>query len=250
MTSFNVGYIGFNTYKAPFNNPLVRQAIAYAIDKNAILETVYTGQAEIANGLIPDSSWAYDNTIEAHEYSIEKAKKLLTQAGYSEGFTMELWAMPIQRAYNPDAVTMAKLIQADMKKIGVTVDIISGYEWSTFLRKLSEGEHQSVLIGWSADHPDPDNFFSNLLSCASALTGSNRTFWCNQEFDSLIQSALETNNINKRKAYYSQALKLINEAVPLIPIAHSKRYQARVNTVKGDILHPIGGIDFSGVTKN
>lgn len=250
VTSFNVGYMGFNTYKAPFNNPLVRQAIAYAINKEAILETVYRGQAGMANGLIPNSSWAYDETIKPHEYSIEKAKSLLAQAGYSEGFTMELWAMPIQRAYNPDAVTMAKLIQADMKKIGVTVDIISGYEWSTFLRKLSEGEHQSVLIGWSADHPDPENFFSNLLSCASALTGSNRTFWCNNEFDQLIKNALATDNINKRKSYYSHALKLINKEVPLIPIAHSKRYQARVNTVKGEILLPIGGIDFSGVTKN
>ena len=250
VTSFNVGYMGFNTYKAPFNNALVRQAIAFAIDKQAILDTVYTGQAQIANGLIPNSSWAYDKTITPHEHSIEKAKKLLAQAGYSDGFTMQLWAMPIQRAYNPDAVTMAKLIQADLDKIGITVDIVSGYEWSTFLRKLSEGEHQSVLIGWSADHPDPDNFFSNLLSCAAALTGSNRTFWCDQKFDELIEKALKTNNINKRKSYYSQALKLINKEVPLIPIAHSKRYQARVDTVKGDILHPIGGINFSGVTKN
>jgi len=145
---------------------------------------------------------------------------------------------------------MAKLIQADLKKVGVTVDIVSDYEWSTFLRKISEGEHQSVLLGWSADHPDPDNFFSTLLSCTSAITGSNRTFWCNQEFDQLIQSALQTDNINKRKQLYSKALKLINEAVPLIPIAHSKRYQARANTVNGKLLRSIGGIDFNGVTKN
>ncbi|MFT5814971.1 MAG: cationic peptide transport system substrate-binding protein, partial [Psychroserpens sp.] len=125
-----------------------------------------------------------------------------------------------------------------------------GYEWSTFLRKVSEGEHQSVLLGWAADNPDPDNFFSSLLSCSSANTGSNRTFWCNKNFDQLIQQALKTNNINKRKAYYSKALKLINEEVPLIPIAHSKRYQARNNSVKGNVLRAIGGVDFNGVTKN
>ena len=250
VTSFNVGYFGFNTRKPPFNNPLVRKAISFAINKQAILEAVYTGQAEIANGLIPNSSWAYDASIMSQEYSIPKARELLEQAGFGDGFVMDLWAMPVQRAYNPDAVTMAKLIQADLLKIGVKVDIVSDYEWSTFLRKVSEGEHQSVLLGWSADHPDPDNFFSTLLSCGSAITGSNRTFWCNNQFDQLIQRALQTNNINKRKVYYSKALKLINEEVPLIPIAHSKRYQARANHVKGSLLRAIGGIDFNGVTKN
>ncbi|MBA6389233.1 ABC transporter substrate-binding protein [Colwellia sp. BRX10-3] len=250
VTSFNVGYFGFNTSKPPFNNPLVRKALSYAINKQAILETVYTGQAEIANGLIPTSSWAYDSTITSQEYSIAKAQELLAQAGYSNGFVMDLWAMPVQRAYNPDAVTMAKLIQADLLKIGIEVNVVSGYEWSTFLRKISDGEHQSVLLGWSADHPDPDNFFSTLLSCSSAITGSNRTFWCNKEFDQLIQKALQTNNINKRKVYYSKALKLINEEVPLIPIAHSKRYQARANNINGTLLRAIGGIDFNGVTKN
>lgn len=250
VTAFNVGYFGFNTRKEPFNNPLVRKALSYAINKPAILEAVYTGQAEIANGLIPNSSWAYDATIASQEYSITKAQELLVEAGYSNGFSMDLWAMPVQRAYNPDAVTMAKLIQADLQKIGVKVDIVSHYEWTTFLRKISEGEHQSVLLGWSADHPDPDNFFSTLLSCSSAITGSNVTFWCNEKFDQLIQSALQTNNINKRKVYYSKALKLINEEFPLIPIAHSKRFQARANNVNGSLLRAIGGIDFNGVTKN
>jgi len=250
VTSFNVGYFGFNTSKPPFSDPLVRKALSYAINKQAILETVYTGQAEIANGLIPTSSWAYDESIKSQEYSIAKAQQLLAQAGYSDGFSMDLWAMPVQRAYNPDAVTMAKLIQADLNKIGVKVEIVSDYEWTTFLRKISEGEHESVLLGWSADHPDPDNFFSTLLSCASIITGSNSTFWCDEEFDFLIQSALQTNNINSRKAYYSKALKLINEKVPLIPIAHSKRYQARANNINGNLLRSIGGIDFNGVTKN
>ena len=250
VTAFNVGYLGFNTAKPPFNNPLVRKALSYAINKQAILDAVYTGQAEIANGIIPNSSWAYDETISSQEYSINKAQELLSEAGYSDGFSMDLWAMPVQRSYNPDAVTMAKLIQADLQKIGIKVDIVSGYEWSTFLRKITDGEHESVLLGWSADHPDPDNFFSPMLSCSSAITGSNRTFWCNEKFDRLIKRALQTNSINKRKVLYSKALALINEEVPLIPIAHSKRFQARSNNINGKLLRAIGGIDFNGVTKN
>jgi len=248
-TAFNVGYLGFNTQKAPLNNKLVRKAIAHAINKPAIIEAVYAGEAEIAKSIIPPTSWAYDESIIDQTFSIPMAKSLLTQAGYEDGFTMDIWAMPVQRSYNRNALTMAKLIQADLKKIGITVNIVS-YEWATFLRRVAQGEHQTVLLGWSADHPDPDNFFTPLLSCASTVTGSNRAFWCNEEFDDIIQKALLTNNINRRKKYYAEALAIVEEELPLLPIAHSKRFQARTTQVKGELLSSFGGIDFSRVSKN
>ena len=251
VTALNVGFLAFNTQVPPFDNKLVRKAIAHAIDKQAILNTVYFGdsEAEEASTIIPNSSWAYDNSIQTPEYSIEKAKKLLAQAGFDEGFTMELWAMPVQRAYNPDAVTMAKLIQADLAKINIKVNIIKNYEWATFLKLVSEGLHQSVLLGWSADHPDPDNFFTPLLSCASAATGNNRAFWCNRDFDHEINKALQTSNVIKRKKYYSRALKIINDDLPLLPIAHAKRFQARTKQVKGILLNAYGGINFHRAVK-
>jgi cationic peptide transport system substrate-binding protein len=162
---------------------------------------------------------------------------------------MNIWAMPIQRAYNPNALKMAKLIQADLAEINITASIVS-FEWNTFLRRLSQGEHDSFLLGWSADHPDPDNFLTPLLSCASAERGNNRTFWCHGEFETLIASALTSTNIVERKKYYQRALTILNEQLPLIPIAHSKRYQARNNRIKGQLLHSFGGIDFSSVQKN
>jgi len=249
VTSYNVGYLGFNTTKPPFDNKLVRKAISLAINKQAILDTIYFGKADIANTIIPPSSWAYDKTLPKHEYSVSHATKLLQQAGYPNGFTMNIWAMPVQRSYNPDALTMAKLIQGDLQKIGVNVTITSNYEWSMFLKLVAEGEHQAVLLGWSADHPDPDNFFSPILSCASALKGNSRTFWCNHKFDEHIQSALRTDNINKRKKHYAQALKIIAEEVPLVPIAHSKRYQGRNNKISGKLLNAFGGINFTEVSK-
>ncbi len=249
VTSLNVGYLGFNTQIPPFNNKLVRQAIAFAINKSAILETIYKGKAELANSIISKSSWAYNANIQEQVYSIEKAKELLNQAGYPNGFTMNIWAMPVQRAYNPNALTMAKLIQADLKKIGIKVEIIS-YEWSAFLRKLTLGEHQSVLLGWSADNPDPDNFFSALLSCEAVKSGSNRTFWCNKEFDELISQALLTVDIKKRREYYHQASAIIANEIPLLPIAHSKRFQARSKAIKGKLLNSFGGISFTNASKN
>jgi len=248
VTAFNVGYLGFNTLKPPFDDIKVRRAIAHVVNKQAILDTVYFGQAEEANTIIPKSSWANPGDITTPEFSLEKAKRLLVEAGYPNGFTIDMWAMPVQRSYNPDALTMAKLIQADLKKIDVKVNVIS-YEWQEFLKRLAEGEHQTVLLGWAADHPDPDNFFSPLLSCISAATGSNRTFWCNKDYDSLISSAVETTNITKRKQYYKEALAIIADELPLVPIAHSKRYQARTTEVKGTLMSSFGGINFDQVSK-
>mgnify|MGYP005809896119 CR=1 FL=1 len=248
VTALNVGYFGFNTQKPPFNNKLVRQAVSFAINKQALIDTVYRGQAKKASSLLPETSWAYSDKTPEQTYDPVKAKSLLEVAGYPQGFTMDIWAMPVQRAYNPNAVTMAKLIQADLKKIGVKVNIIS-YEWSTFLRRLADGEHQSFLLGWSADHPDPDNFFTPMLSCSATTTGNNRTFWCNKDYDKLLQQALLTTNINKRKKYYEQAMAIISEEVPLLPIAHSKRFQARGTNVKGTILANFGGVNFYRVAK-
>jgi cationic peptide transport system substrate-binding protein len=248
ITYFNVGYLGFNTSKPPFNNPLVRQAVAHAINRESLIKNVYSDQAVIANTLLPENSWANDKTITGPEYSPELAKKLLREAGYENGFNMDIWAMPVQRAYNPNALKMAKLIKADLEKVNIKTKIVS-YEWNTFLKKLSKGEHQSFLLGWSADHPDPDNFFTPMLSCASAKTGNNRTFWCDKEFDSILQQALKTTEHEKRKHLYNQALNIIAQQVPLIPIAHSKRFQARKNIIHGELLHAFGGIDFSHAEK-
>lgn len=249
VTSLNVSYLGFNTQKPPFNNKLVRRAVASAINKQAIVDAVYFGQADIAKSILPETSWAFNDAIKGHTFSIARAKKLLADAGYPNGFVMDIWAMPIQRAYNPNALKTAKLIQADLQQIGIRVNIVS-YEWTTFLRRLSLGEHQSVLLGWSADHPDPDNFFTPLLSCAATDSGLNRALWCHQAFDDVIQQALLTTNINLRKGYYKQALAILAEEVPLLPLAFSKRFQARSTVITGELLHPYGGIDFREVKKN
>ncbi len=249
ITALNVGYFGFNVKKPPFDNKLVRQAVSYAINKQVLLDTVYKGKAVLAKSILPNTSWAFDDSIPAHEFNPVLAKSLLDTAGFPQGFTMDLWAMPVQRPYNPNAITMAKLIQADLNDIGIKVNIVS-YEWNTFLNRLSLGEHQSFLLGWSADHPDPDNFFSPMLSCSASNTGSNTTFWCNKKFDSILQSALQTTDLNQRKEYYSQAMRIIEEEIPLIPIAHSKRYQARNKEITGDILAAFGGINFYHIDKN
>ncbi|MDZ7901836.1 MAG: ABC transporter substrate-binding protein [Rheinheimera sp.] len=145
QTSLNVGYWAFNTQKAPFNNVKVRQALAYAVNKQSILQAVYFGQAEEANSVLPPNSWGYNPDGQHSSFDLVKAKQLLDEAGYPNGFSLDIWAMPVQRLYNPNALKMAELLQADLAKIGVSANIVS-FEWNTFRRKLRAGEHDSVLI--------------------------------------------------------------------------------------------------------
>ncbi len=248
VTAFNVAFFAFNTQVAPFDNPSVRKAIAHAINKEAIIKSVYYGQAEAADSMLPRLSWAYSNKISSIPYSIKMAKQLLADAGLGDGFSFDIWAPSVQRSYNPNSLKMAKLIKADLAEVGIDANIIS-YEWTTFLRKIEKGEHQSVLIGWNADHPDPDNFFSPLLSCSAMATGRNRAFWCNQQFDQLLAKSLLTNDLTERFNFYHAAQQILVDQVPLIPIAHSKRSLAKLKNVKGDILPPFGGVSFENVHK-
>ncbi|MDP5037027.1 MAG: ABC transporter substrate-binding protein [Alishewanella sp.] len=240
-TSMNVGFWAFNTTKAPFDQVKVRQALAIAINQSAILQAVYFNQATAAKGILPPTSWAFEQKLPDAEYNPQRARELLAESGLAAGFSMDIWAMPVQRLYNPNALKMAELIQADLANIGVTANIVS-YEWNTFRRKLSEGEHDSVLIGWAADNPDPDNFFSPLLSCAAADSGSNRALWCDPTFDLLLSQALSTDNQEARRAYYLAAQRHLHAEMPLVAIAHSQRFQAINANVEGVIINPYGGI--------
>jgi len=245
---FNVGFWAFNTSKPPFDNPLVRRALGMAIDKNALIEAIYFNSAVAAKNIVPPTSWAFQADVRPLSYNPIAAKKLLREQGVPKGFSMTVWAMPVQRAYNPNAMKMAELIQAYLQEVGIQVNIIS-YEWSTFRERLTEGLHDSVLIGWSADNGDPDNFYRPLLSCSAIKSGTNRAMWCSDEYDLLINKALDYTDISERTYFYGKANELLAEQLPLIPIAHASRYQAYRKNLDGLVINPYGGVRFAGVKK-
>ena len=107
----------------------------------------------------------------------------------------------------------------------------------------------SVLLGWAADTPDPDNFFSPLLSCTATFSGKNAANWCNPQFDSLLNQALSTTDIALRKQYYDAAQSMIINELPLIPIAHGMRFQASSADVEGITLGPFGAISLANARK-
>lgn len=244
----NVGFWAFNTSKYPFDNPKVRRALAMAIDKNTLLEAVYYGSAVRAKSLLPESSWAYQADISETNYNPVMARKLLRESGIEDGFTMTIWAMPVERAYNPNARKMAELMQNYLSQVGVQVNIVS-YEWTTFRERLKKGLHDSVLIGWSADNGDPDNFYRPLLNCSAIESGTNRAMWCNPEYDALINQALQYSENEQRIKYYRLANQILAEQVPLVPLAHAYRYRAHRSDLSGLVINPFGAVRFGDVKK-
>ena len=156
----NVGYLAYNTTKKPFDDVRVRKAINMAINKKAIIDAVYLTTGVAAKNPIPPTQWSYNNAIKDDPYDPAAAKKLLADAGYPNGFTTDLWAMPVQRPYNPNARRIAELMQADLAKVGVTAEIKS-FEWGEYRKRMQAGEHQMGMLGWTGDNGDPDNFLAH-----------------------------------------------------------------------------------------
>ncbi|MEO8345794.1 MAG: ABC transporter substrate-binding protein [Betaproteobacteria bacterium] len=228
----NVGYIAFNTEKKPFDNKLVRQALNLATNKEAILKAVYQGQGQIAKNPIPPILWGYNNSIKDYPYDPAKAKELLAQAGYPNGFEVELWYLPVTRPYNPDGKRMAEVIQADWEKIGVKTKLIT-YEWAEYRKRSKTGEQAVMMFGWSGDNGDPDNFFVPLLGCEAVKGGGNVARWCNKAFEDLIIKAAQTPKQADRAKLYEQAQVIFKEEAPWITVAHSVRFDPIRKEVQG-----------------
>lgn len=116
MPGLNVGYLSYNVQKKPLDDVKVRQALTYAVNKDAIIKAVYQGAGVSAKNLIPPTMWGYNDDVQDYTYDPEKAKALLKEAGLEKGFSIDLWAMPVQRPYNPNARRMAEMIQQTGRK--------------------------------------------------------------------------------------------------------------------------------------
>ena len=246
VDALNVGYLAFNTEKKPFDNVLVRQALNYATDKKAIVNAVFMGSGTVAKSPIPPNMLGFNKDLKDYSYDPEKAKALLKQAGLEKGAEVTLWSMPVQRPYNPNARRMAEMIQSDWAKIGVKAKIVT-YEWGEYLKRAKAGEHQTVMMGWTGDNGDPDNFLATLFSCSAAKDGSNYSRWCDKSFEDQIQPARATADQAKRIEYYKQAQVVMHDQAPALMIAHSTVYEPVSKKVSGYKVDPLGGHYFAQV---
>lgn len=246
----NVGYLALNTLKKPFDQRKVRLAMNYAINKKELVNAFFAEGTlgTPAKNPMPSTIWGYNDAIEPYPYNPEKAKQLLKEAGYPNGFESELWAMPIARPYMPQPQRIAEAIQADLKKVGITTKIVS-FEWGTYLDKLSNGQHDMALGGWIGDNGDPDNFIYTLLDKNNTKKGSaaNYAFYQDEAVHQLLIKAQQVYDQDERSALYKQAQVLIHNDAPWVPLFHSTQMMATQHGVKGYYLHPVGEKRFNTI---
>jgi len=251
----NVGYLAFNTdanspaFKGkdhPYGDARVRKALSMAINKDAIIDAIYLGAGKKAKNPIPPTIWSYNDAIKDDPYDPAAAKKLLADAGYANGFETDIWAMPVKRPYNPNARRMAEMIQADWAKVGVKAKIVT-FEWGEYLKRSKQGEHQTVLLGWTGDNGDPDNFLYVLLGCEAAKDSANRARWCHKPFEDLLVQAKQTADVGKRTMLYEKSQEIFKQEAPWVTIAHSVVFKTMRKEVDDFRIDPFGGHIFYGV---
>ena len=242
----NVAYWAFNAMKPPFDKKEVRQALAMAIDRDAIIKDVYLGGGEKATTLIPPTMWAFDDKIPDVAFDPENAKTMLAAAGVKTPLEIDLWYMPVQRPYNPNGKRIGEMMQADLAKIGVNAKLVT-YEWGEYRKRLANGDDITGQYGWTGDNGDPDNFFF-LRSCPEGKpAASNATKWCNAEFDALLVKARTISDQGERAKLYSRMQEIEHDEAPELLLAHSTVYEATRADVTGYKQSPLGTHSFEGV---
>jgi peptide/nickel transport system substrate-binding protein len=239
--SMHVWYLSMNCSKPPFNKTQVRQAMYYAIDRQAIVDNILQGTGVLAHNMVPPMTFAYSDDVPKYGYDPEKAKSLLNEAGYPNGFTVD-FQIPESGSGMQQPEAMAIAMKSDLAKVGINVNIIKT-EWGAYLdlvfRPIEEQDMLLLEMSYAADNGDPDNFLYTL--CAGRQIpplGYNCAYWANDEFDRILVQARTTSDNAKRVSLYAQAQKILMTEVPHLVVDHETQSVVMDRNVTGFMLHP------------
>ncbi|MCX8117612.1 MAG: glutathione ABC transporter substrate-binding protein [Desulfobacterota bacterium] len=230
-------YLGFNHLKEPFHDKRVRQALNYAVNKEAIVKHVLGGVGRVSDAPLSPGIFGY-TPIKTYEYNVEKAKALLAEAGYPKGFETTLH--PAVGRYYMD-VSVATAVAADLLKVGVRAEI-KMMEWGTYLptilREKEVADHKIYMLGWGCVTGDADYGLYTLFHSGEwPKKGMNASFYKNEKLDPILDAARSTANPEERKRLYKEALTLIHEDAPWL-FLHSEVQMVGVRAnVKDLIVH-------------
>lgn len=209
--SSSIEYLGMNVTKPQFQDERVRQAINYALDKQAFVDTIIEGRGVIANSYINNAIPGWTDEVEAYPYDVEKAKELMAEAGYPDGFDCHIYV-------NGDVRTRsAQIVQSQLKDIGINVEI-STYEWGALLDSLNAGEHEMFLLGWSNSSFDADGSTYQLFHSSNHGATGNRAFMSDDKVDELITEAARENDEAKRMEFYKELQLRLHDLSPWCPL--------------------------------
>ncbi|MDX2230036.1 MAG: ABC transporter substrate-binding protein [Leptolyngbyaceae cyanobacterium bins.349] len=245
--SFNVGYLALNPGYKPLADVRVRQAIAYAINRPAIVKAFWGDLAQHSPHLLPDAlSWANSSQLQPYPFDPPKAKQLLAAAGYANGFDLELMYMPVSRPYFPTPKPIAEAFAADLSAIGIRVKL-NTKDWAAYLadRRKQPG-YQAFMLGWTGDYGDPDSFYYSLYGPGSTDDIGN---WQNDRVFQLLDQGRATQDQASRAKIYAEVDEILYKEVLRMPIVHSQPLLAQRKAIAGWIPSPLGSESFEAVTK-
>jgi len=216
MPSMSTGYIAFQQCTEPFEDPQIRWAIAHAINREALIETFYTGRDLLATGFQPPSILGHNPDLPPIAYDPEEARNLMAQAGYPNGFRTDLWYMPVARGYFPDPKAIAEAIAADLAAVGIEVELRTE-DWGAYLGHCSDGRFPMWILGWGADNGDPDNYIGWHFVHP---IGQPRTEDCyaNDALVELLIRGAQEPEIARREELYQRAEQIVYDDMARLPI--------------------------------
>ncbi|MEJ2635881.1 MAG: ABC transporter substrate-binding protein [Calditrichia bacterium] len=225
-------YLGLNLRNQYLKSKKVRQAIAYAIDVESIISNLMEGIDKPANSLLYPGNWAYNPGLPFYSYDTVKAEQLLDEAGFPDPdgkggaprFTLVYKCTDKQLSRQK-----AQIIQQYLSEVGIAIDIRS-YEWGTFFDDIQNGRFDMYSLTWVGVY-EPDMFF-HLFHSSNIGVGANRGGYSNPKVDYLIELAQRSMDINKRRQYYWQIQKILNDELPYI----SLWYETNVAVMNRDVF--------------
>jgi peptide/nickel transport system substrate-binding protein len=245
-------YIVFNVTKEPFGDARVRQAVAHAIDRQAIVDAVLGGTGVLADNFLPPVVWSYTDDVPTYAYDPERARELLAEAGYPDGFEVEFW-VPASGSGMQQPVAMGTVIQDYLARVGVRATI-QQFEWGTYLDRVivpfesADTVPAMFQLSWIGDNGDPDNFLYILLSGDQFPPfGFNLGYYANPEVDAILREARTTVDHDARVELYQQAQRLIMADMPVVPVDHETQIVIHRSGIQGFVPHPTGVFRFENV---
>ncbi|UUO05013.1 ABC transporter substrate-binding protein [Blastopirellula sp. J2-11] len=238
----NTGYLTMNNDKAPLDDQRIREAIWYAIDRDQLIKSAYSGHATKAVTLVPPTLWGSHSDLTDRDYDPAKAKQLLAAAaadGVPMPIRLQLFVMTDPRPYMQQPRQTAIFIKDSLAKVGIETEIVTNQN-SQHFRRMTRGEHQLGLAGWTADMPDPDNFLYTLLDLDNIndVGGNNMSRYRSQKVHDLLAQAKVEMNQEKRAELYREAQEEIFADAPLVPLVHTSVRNVQSKAVSGYLLHP------------
>jgi peptide/nickel transport system substrate-binding protein len=244
--SFNVGFVSMNNNNQYLKNQKVRQAISMAINKKAIVDAFWNGLGTSNASFVPPVlAWGNSSKVPAdYKFDPAAAKKMLADAGYPNGFSIDLWYMPVSRPYFPNPKPIAEAMAADLSAIGIKVNLKTE-DWAKYLqdRNATPG-FDMYMIGWTGDYGDPDNFYGAYYG----ENGSSDISWNPPELQKLLEQGRAATTQAAKAKIYSQIHDMTYDAAYRVPIVHSQPLAAAQTYVKGWTPSPLGSEAFNTIS--